>query len=137
VFDDLDHELQLSLVDAAIVESTTGHRQYQRLIAAYLDQNLPALASEISETGLSEPDCHVFREALLTNRNARFCERILAALPEHQKIFVAVGAAHLLGPDGLLDLFRQQDFEIIPVPFQFAVPGQLRQLTLPLVPQNQ
>jgi uncharacterized protein YbaP (TraB family) len=58
-------------------------------------------------------------DALLRRRNHRFLERILPATDEHS-CFIAVGAAHLFGPEGMLALFEQAGFEITPAPFQFA-----------------
>ncbi|MGE3142310.1 MAG: TraB/GumN family protein [Hyphomonadaceae bacterium] len=46
--------------------------------------------------------------ALVTRRNARFAEKIRAMLAGRGRIFVAVGAAHLVGPDGVPALLRAQ-----------------------------
>ena len=41
----------------------------------------------------------VLYRTLLTDRNRRWAQQIARMLQQHQTIFVAVGAAHLAGPD--------------------------------------
>jgi uncharacterized protein YbaP (TraB family) len=54
-------------------------------------------------------------------RNHRMLESLLAWLDEGT-VFVAVGALHLPGQDGLVTLLRQRGFELQPLPFPLSVP---------------
>lgn len=51
-------------------------------------------------------------EALLVNRNKNWVPQIKAMLDEPGTVFVAVGAAHLAGPDSVITMLRAEGFEI-------------------------
>ncbi|MCA9509736.1 MAG: TraB/GumN family protein [Myxococcales bacterium] len=50
--------------------------------------------------------------ALIVDRNARWTERLVELLAGDGSAFVAVGAAHLVGPDGLPERLRRAGFEV-------------------------
>jgi hypothetical protein len=52
-----------------------------------------------------------FEKTLSSDRNLKWVQ-ILTQKMNEKSIFVAVGAAHLPGKDGLLNLLKQQDFEV-------------------------
>ncbi|MDX2156599.1 MAG: TraB/GumN family protein [Hyphomicrobiaceae bacterium] len=54
-----------------------------------------------------------FRRELLTVRNARMRDAALPVLAEGGA-FIAVGALHLVGEDGLVALLRAAGFEVTP-----------------------
>ena len=55
------------------------------------------------------------KKKLLINRNTLFFERILD-LEEDNKLFIAVGASHLSGKNGLLNLFVDAGYSLKPLP---------------------
>jgi hypothetical protein len=52
-----------------------------------------------------------FEEAMITGRNKLMAERALPILADGN-VFIAVGALHLSGPDGLVELFRQHGYVV-------------------------
>ena len=107
------------LVDSA----ADGHPEYRQLVDAYLAQDLPALIKEVSmvDESLPEETREKFVDAFLRQRNQRFMERLKPHL-QTKSCFIAIGAAHLFGPDGMLALFDRAGYEVIPVPFKFNQP---------------
>lgn len=59
-----------------------------------------------------EPLYDRLEEALLVRRNRAWMDRILAAASPDTQVLVAVGAAHLSGHDGLLDLLSRAGFTL-------------------------
>lgn len=54
------------------------------------------------------------RDALYTRRNAAWLPQLEARFGEPGDHFVAVGAGHLLGPDGLVALLRARGYQVTP-----------------------
>ena len=54
----------------------------------------------------------VMYERLLVNRNRNWLPRLDALLSRNSRAFVVVGAAHLVGPDGLLAMFRAKGYKV-------------------------
>jgi uncharacterized protein YbaP (TraB family) len=78
-------------------------------IEAWLTGDLAAIEQQMTEGFLSRP---ALRKALLTDRNELFASRIALRLEEGAKPFVAVGTAHLLGPDGLPALLSSRGYTV-------------------------
>ena len=57
------------------------------------------------------------RAALYTARNAAWLPQLDARLQELGDHFIAVGAGHLLGPDGLVALLRTRGYQVDPCPY--------------------
>jgi uncharacterized protein YbaP (TraB family) len=50
--------------------------------------------------------------ALVADRNRRWMTRLNSMLNERQDYLVIVGAMHLVGKDGVVELLRQRGFKI-------------------------
>ena len=57
-------------------------------------------------------DDPVMYERLLINRNRNWLPKLDALLSRKGRAFVVVGAAHLVGPDGLLAMFRAKGYKV-------------------------
>lgn len=74
----------------------------------WADGDVEAL-SKIDESDFGHPE---FYEAILTRRNRNWVPRIEALLDEPGVKFVAVGAAHLAGPDSLVVMLRDLGYPV-------------------------
>ena len=94
-----------------LVENNSNARlEYRRLLDAYQSQNLAALSSILEESGLTHADKEIF----LYRRNKKWIDRMVEKM-EQQPVFFAVGAGHLWGNEGLIQLLRQEGFKLTPV----------------------
>jgi uncharacterized protein YbaP (TraB family) len=113
--------MQLSLLDQAIAESGRVGEAHDQMVDAYLENNLVHLQAlsedEFQTIGTEERD--YFFEAGILNRNQRMLEALLPQL-ENNSVFVAVGALHLPGDGGLLNLLRQNGYELKPQDMPFV-----------------
>lgn len=83
-----------------------------KLCNAYRAQDLDAIEAIVFNTdyGMDENDM----ERLSYERNRNWMDRITSTLPV-QRALIAVGAAHLVGKDGLINLLRNQGYTVEPV----------------------
>lgn len=108
VFDKLPVGAQRTLLDAVIEESAARDKG-EKLVAAWASGDMAALDAEAHGGMLADPR---LREALLVGRNREWTRQVAAMLRGGQRPFVAVGAAHVAGVDGLPALLAAQGFEV-------------------------
>jgi uncharacterized protein YbaP (TraB family) len=112
--------MQLNLLDQAIAESGRVSEAHDQMVAVYLENDLAQLESlshEELETVGPEAKAYFF-EAGIVKRNHRMLASLLPYL-ENNTVFVAIGALHLPGDEGLLNLLRQNDYELTPLDMPF------------------
>ena len=108
--------MQLSLLDQAIAEYAQVDEAHDEMVNTYLENNLVNLQTlsdeQLKSVGKKASD--YFLESGIYARNLRMAESLLPHL-ENSKVFIAVGALHLPGKEGLLNLLRQNGFELNPL----------------------
>lgn len=112
VFDELRLEDQVVLLRDSVLNYHLFERQFEELIQAYLRRDLGGLAAieqkyRIADTRLNE----LLIDRLLVKRNQVMLERMRPRLREGNA-FIAVGALHLPGDDGLLALLEKSGYRV-------------------------
>ena len=88
---------------------------FEKLHELYLQRDLSALLSLSEEYMKSEKNealVEKFRKALIDDRNIRMVNRMQTRLKEGNA-FIAVGALHLPGKEGILNLLEIQGYQIV------------------------
>jgi len=93
-----------------IKNNNTNDSEYWKLISAYKRQDLPALYELISSSKELGDDMGVF----LNDRNKKWIPRIAGKM-QQSSIFFAVGAGHLWGKDGVINLLRKDGYKVEPM----------------------
>jgi hypothetical protein len=111
----LSQEDQVALLKQAVNEHEHMAARIGRVIDAYLARDLAGL-SRISEEGIGAGEeerrlAEVFTRRLLHERNGRMAERAEPRLKEGGA-FIAVGALHLYGADGVLALLESRGWRV-------------------------
>jgi uncharacterized protein len=107
IFDALSAADQQALLRAVIDDDSAEDETAMR--AAWLTGDVEAL-SQLTVTGmLAEPG---LRAALLERRNKEWAERIAPMILAGREPFIAVGAAHMLGEDGLPALLAARGMRV-------------------------
>jgi uncharacterized protein YbaP (TraB family) len=109
-------ELQVTMLRDAVAQHHQVEQLIEQLITAYLRRDLKALES-ISNAAMQDGDDRVaemFSTEVVDRRNYRMLERMQPRLREGNA-FVAVGALHLPGDKGLLNLLRNKGYRVSPV----------------------
>ncbi len=113
IFDDLSEEQQILMLDDALDSLEQLPVMFGRLLEAYLARDMAALV-EISEGYMEQGDPEleeVFQQRLIDDRNQLMVERMVPLL-QQGGCFVAVGALHLPGEQGILHLLGQMGYRI-------------------------
>lgn len=86
-------------------------RQLKTMFDAYREQDLKKLESLMMDT---DPGMSKFSEVLLFHRNQKWVEK-LKTLMKEKSLVVAVGAGHLPGEKGVIELLRKEGYKVEPV----------------------
>lgn len=115
VFDELPATAQVALLADAVRQYPAQDDVTARIITAYLRGDLPALMRQYREQTRNGGGAgHPLHRKLIAERN-RVMARRLAPLLQQGGVFVAVGALHLPGEEGLLALLHREGATIRPV----------------------
>jgi uncharacterized protein YbaP (TraB family) len=109
IFDRLAEEDQRELLRSVLAEAEAPDAEARRLGQAWSSGNMAVIETETRTGMLADPE---LRKALLVDRNADWTKRLEAMLRAGQKPFVAVGAAHMAGPEGLPALLAAKGYAV-------------------------
>ncbi|SDX16030.1 TraB/GumN family protein [Thiocapsa roseopersicina] len=110
VFDALSETDQITLLRETLATRGQLPRMFEALIAAYVERDIDKL-QHLSDQHLAESDPRLaahFQEVVIDSRNHRMVERMVPLLAEGGW-FIAIGALHLPGDQGVVALLRRHD----------------------------
>lgn len=113
IFDRLPESAQRAMLAAVVRESERAKRDPARLQRAWLAGDAGAIEGSTHEGFLADPR---LRAALLTDRNRRWADALIPLLTQPPRPLIAVGAAHLVGPDGLVAKLEGQGYRLRRLP---------------------
>ena len=106
IFNNVDYSTQIDLLMSQLRELDKSKAEFNTMETIYNIQDLDSLCA------YTESDImNMMREELLVNRNLKWVSKITPFMNK-QSVFFAVGAAHLCGIDGLLELLSKQGYVI-------------------------
>jgi uncharacterized protein YbaP (TraB family) len=113
LFDEIPYDAQAKMLIDAIKGSTgnESNEEFQKMTDMYLAQDINAMVSMISEEG---SEVSGFEDKLLTERNKNWIPLIIEGA-KLQPTFYAVGAGHLGGPEGVINLLRKAGMKVTPI----------------------
>ncbi len=103
---------QVALLRQAVGQFHRLPQRVEEITAAYLARDL-GLLEELARNSMGDDPrlARTIGQRIVIDRNARMVERLLPLLREGS-VFVAVGALHLPGPDGMLSLLREAGYGV-------------------------
>lgn len=93
-----------SLVDGLRIEMLVD-----QLVEAWRSGNIDYLERELIHEAKMSPEVH---DAILLQRNVSWIDKIVDLMDDHQDYLVVVGAAHLVGHGGLIELLAERDVAV-------------------------
>ena len=113
VFESMSGADQVTLLKDAVENFSGIDAMHAELLVAYKQRDLNGLMA-ISEASMQQGDQRLadeFQQHLVVDRNHRMAERMRQYL-QQGKAFIAVGALHLPGEEGLLNLLEQHGYTV-------------------------
>ena len=115
-------EYQLSVINSISIEKqvemmyldqfeTNPMIEYNKMVTAYKKQNLTELIEASSQ---STEEYKEFEDRFLLTRNKNWIP-VIEGLVSKESTFIAVGAAHLPGVEGVLNLLKEKGYTVTPV----------------------
>jgi len=106
IFDRLPEPAQRRLLTEAVANDNSDPAA---LAQAWRSGNVAAIAAQTHQGILADP---TLREALYAGRNRAWAQSIAAMMAQRARPFVAVGAAHMAGEDGLPSLLAARGYRV-------------------------
>ncbi|HEY9341800.1 MAG TPA: TraB/GumN family protein, partial [Hanamia sp.] len=110
VFDSIPYEWQAKELLKSIDSFSVYKDEFDKMLALYKNQQLDSMESMIDK---SEFGADRYGDLLLTDRNKNWVKQ-LKTIMKNESVFVAVGAGHLLGDTGLINLLKKTGYKVEP-----------------------
>lgn len=106
IFDTQPEPLQRRFLSETVEQSGDAKAQFEAMLSAWLTGDMKAIERDFIQELAPEPE---LVGPLLTDRNKAWAEKVAAMTGTP---FVAVGAAHLAGPDNLIALLKAKGYRV-------------------------
>lgn len=115
-FNDMPMDVQIRMLEETLNNQDDFDQVMEQTIKVYLGKDLNEMLSLNQHfMDLMPPDiAKVFEKRIILDRNQRMFERSLPLI-ERGKAFIAVGALHLPGSNGLIEQYKKQGFTVTPL----------------------
>ncbi len=110
LLDNISYQEQAKSLMELINDFQNQKLNFEQLLLSYKSQN----ANEMSKLIESDPELKNQRPELLDNRNLNWVNQFEQLMPK-SSLFVAVGAGHLFGEMGLIQLLRKKGYQLKPI----------------------
>ncbi|RUO24049.1 TraB/GumN family protein [Aliidiomarina minuta] len=107
LFDEIPLQEQVDWLWEMISDSETGEALMESMVQAYAEQDLDALM----EIMMDDPQFNHYMEMFIDERNRNWVAPLREQMHE-SSAFIAVGAGHLPGDQGLVNLLREAGYEV-------------------------
>ena len=104
--------MEARFLDLTVDESHDAESETDELLAAWRAGDTKRLADMLSDEYQSFPELY---RALVTDRNKRWLPQIERFLKDDHDYLVVVGALHVVGDHGLLEMVRHDGYTAVPV----------------------
>ncbi len=111
VFDSIPYAEQAKELLKTLDSMDAYKHFFDTLITVYKSQNLQAIETMFSKSEFGMEDN---QDLLLNNRNRNWVKQ-LKEIMQKERVFVAVGAGHLVGEQGLIALLKKEGYQVRPL----------------------
>ncbi len=113
LFDDLPKEIEEVLVLDAIEGSLQSGGNLEQIMIAWQAGDAEALHKIMFSSVKQQPELEPLFKRMFTDRNHTMAKRIEELLKKHNSLFVVIGAGHLVGDQGVVDIFLNKGYSVV------------------------
>ncbi len=110
IFDNIPVAEQMTWLSDMLSDTGESQAEWTQMVANYKAQDLAALYASMTES----PEYAKYEKQLLDNRNEAWIPKI-GQLAKDKSTFIAVGAMHLAGDNGVIKLLRDAGYTLKPM----------------------
>lgn len=111
IFDSIPYEDQARELLKMTDSLSHMEAQFNDMLRVYLSQDLDKISQLSDDADMAGAR---YKSLFLTNRNKNWVQQLKTLMPE-KSLFIAVGAGHLGGEDGVIDLLRKEGYKVKPL----------------------
>lgn len=108
-FDKMPERLQEQMLRSELAEMETEQGSLRAILAAWQNGDAATIEKMLLGSFSDNPAAY---NSLITERNRNWMPQLEACLKKSSPCFVVVGAAHIVGPQGLLAMLQQRGYRI-------------------------
>ena len=112
----LEEQVEMLYTGLTDTSSVNSDQQFDELLQAYLDFDMIKIFEVSNDTALPKE----FNKAFLVDRNIGMAKNFIK-IAKKESLFCAVGAAHLPGDKGVIELLRKKGYTVEPVIFTWEI----------------
>ena len=112
LFDNLPDEQQELFLKSTIIDLAILDEEMDRLNGAWLRGDVSTVEAVLTEGLREHPELEPVYETFFYQRNRDMTSKIEGYLNRSERYFVVVGAGHLVGKEGIIQLLRQKGYRI-------------------------
>lgn len=110
IFDGLSEKAQVELLTSTIEEMPTAGETMNRMVTDWAKGDPDGLAATMNDNMKQSPEV---AKALLADRNTQWAAWIAERMRTPGRVFVAVGAGHLAGPDSVQNKLQKYNLKAV------------------------
>lgn len=111
VFDSISYEEQAKELLKSIDSMDLNRKNFDTMMRVYKSQRLSGIEALFSKSELGMQN---HEDILLNKRNINWVGQ-LGPILKKENVFIAVGAGHLVGENGLISLLRKKGYKVVPL----------------------
>lgn len=111
LFDSLPYELQITMLEDAI-ENPITEEEIEGIFDAWSTGGTNQMEQLLFENDEEEPRYQLLNDKIIYERNYQLVEKIESFLGDDEIYFVVVGAGHLTGEKGIINLLIQKGYKV-------------------------
>jgi len=115
-FEQFPIEDQVEALEYTVIDFDSHIKDYYNLISYYLDEQ--DLEKIKNETMKATNESQVFRQIYFDDRNKLWLPKI-EELMKDKPTFISIGALHMAGEDGIINLLRKQGYSVTSIEIEF------------------